>query len=185
MAKSSTSKTQTKEYALDRYQAAVERATEFAERARHAAAENKDYVATAGNVLLVREVARRELVDRKKLEECRAFLRTASWLPEPPSMADVLEQRGYLSNEQIREILSGILQASAKINQAYAALALSLGFATQEQVDECSNALGFDKTTLVLSHELLSHGYITPEQNAAVMKQLRGRTASKAAAAPQ
>jgi len=180
MTKSTDAKGSTKQYAIGKYEAAVRAATDFVNKAREAVKQNKGYVATAGNVLLTREVARRGLVDRQKLEECREYLKGAAWLPSPPSMADVLELRGYLSKDEINEILAGILRASAKVNETYAALAINLGYVTQQQVDECMKALGFDKMSLVLSHELMRRAYVTREQNTAIMKQLREQTSPTA-----
>jgi len=167
-----------KQYALGKYQAAVKKADEFVQKAQETVKSDKPYTQTAQDANLAKVVASKRLVSPSKLKECTEFLKAAAWLPEIPSLAQVLVQKGYVSKEQLKELLPQKRKPAAKINESYAAAAVRLGVVPQDKVDECMKGVGPDQKALVLHRLLAKRGHLKQEQHTAIMKELRAQASA-------
>jgi len=180
--KNSDPKAQVKEYALGKYQGLVSRADKFVDEGKEAAQHPQPYSPTAEDTALVNVVTRKHLLAPQKIEKCKEYHEAAAWLPDPPSFRDALICVGNLPEERIPKFKadSPKPKAAPGVNQAYGAVAVRLGFATQNQVDQCLAAIKPEQASGLVIHRLLaSHGLIKQEQHAAIVKQLRAAAASK------
>lgn len=176
MPKSTDAKETVKQYALGKYQAAVKKAEEFVQKAQEAVQNAKPYTQTPQDAHVEKAVADKHMVSPSRLKECTEFLAAAAWLPDTPSLAQVLVQKGYLAKEQATAILPQQRKPASNVNESYAAVAVRLGLVTQAQAGECLKLVGTKQTALVLPRVLAKRGYIKQEQHTAIMKALRGKS---------
>jgi hypothetical protein len=160
-------------YSARRLAEVLKDAERFVDRAMRAVDREVEYAAPEADVLLGRTVTRRGLVSEAQVRECVESLKAAAWLPEPPTLADVLDRRGLVPKAQSEAILAEFRKYAAQINRAYAAAAVRLGFVSREAVDECLWEVGPDALSLTLPHKLSDRRLITPAQHATVMAELR------------
>ena len=195
MAQSTDVSAQVRKYAMDRYEAAIGKAQKFAAEAQESVKADKPYAETPEDAFVAKAVADGHLTSPSKLKECTDFLHVAGWLPNVPSLAQVLEEKGYVDKEKLGELLAQHQPQPAKpaqkpqkppgapapaggpgrLNEVYATLAVRLKFVTREQATECLREVTPGETTLTVHRILAKHHYINQEQHAAVIKDLKSR----------
>lgn len=166
--------TPTRGYALHRYQEALHQAEGFVEAAAKAARAGKAYTSTDEDRALAKALTRRRLVHPGKLKECVEYLKEAGWLPDVPSFAEVVAQRGLLPRTQIKAVLTECRQNALRANRAYGACAARLGFVEEETAEEILWEMGTEVCSLALPTVLMDRGIIQKEQHKRIMESLRG-----------
>lgn len=168
------SKALAKAFALGKYSKAVKEAEDFVRRAQaNRARVPREHVSTRFDVLLFRTLARRGLLDAKRLKECGDYLYEAAWLPGRVTLREVIEQRGYLPRDQIKAIVKELIETAIEMNQAYGEVAVRLGYVTDDEVESALKEIDETQATFALPRTLAKRGLINKDQHRRVTAQLR------------
>lgn len=168
------SKTLTKAFALGKYTKATKDAEDFVRRAQgNRTRVHREHVSTRFDVLLFRTLARRGLLDAKRLKECGDYLYEAAWLPDRVTLREVIEQRGYLPRGQLKEVVRELIETAIEMNQAYGEVAVRLGYVTRDEVESALEEIDETQATFALPRKLAKMGLINKEQHRLVTAQLR------------
>lgn len=175
-------------YVMNRYASEIAEAEKFVRQAEAALHRPPFETPTPEDWRLAEALLRSapHLADR--LATCQDRLQAAAWLPDRPTLADIVVDERLVTREQIEKLLAAPDEASEQasgkpsskrsdrpqnINVHYANAAIRLGFVPREKAAAALASIPASEKKLRVAGVLVQQGCLTLQQHQSVMANLR------------